>query len=501
MNMDLGLRDWSRRAPDRVAVVCADGARVRYAELEHLANGLAQLVRASGLRRGDHVAAMLGNDPMLHALAWACWRAGVYLTPVSTHASVADALYLLRDCRARLVLIDARFAAVHAAACDALRGQARVLAHGGAARELQQALAGLRTSPIADESPGGLMLYTSGTTGAPKGVWRPLPERAEGPPSFARDLIEIYGFPADARFFSPAPLYHAAPLRFGLAMLTVGATVYLTDRFDAAAALDLIERERITHSLWVPTMLQRLCDLPAARRTAHAAPDHVMAMHAAAPCPVPLKRAMMDWWGPILHEFYGGTESVGFCGIGPQEWLQHEGSVGRALRGTLHVLDEDDAELPVGATGRIAFSGASRFEYFGDPAKTASRLSRQGFQTFGDIGHVDAEGYLYLTDRMDDVIISGGVNIYPQEVEAALMQARQVRECAVVGLPDQDYGERVVAFVVLRDSAIDISETVAELEVFCHARLGSVKRPKEIRLLAALPRSPVGKLLRRELKR
>ena len=508
--MDFGLRDWARRAPQRTAVVRADGRHIGYGALDALTDRLAQLVRASGLVRGDHVAALLGNDALFFALAWACWRSGVYLTPISTHASVDDALHLVRDSRAQLVLVDARCEAVAQAVAAAMRGVGRCLACDSARPEhsaLHAALAALPGTPIADESPGALMLYTSGTTGAAKGVWRPLPTSSEGPPAFARDLIDIYRFPSDARFFSPAPLYHAAALRFGLAMLAVGARVHLAERFDAVASLDLLARERITHSLWVPTMLQRMLNLPAGRRAAHRADAHVMAMHAAAPCPAPLKRAMLDWWGPILHEFYGGTESVGFCTIGPQEWLAHPGSVGRAHRGVVHVLDECDEELPPGATGRIAFSGSSRFEYFGDPVKTASRLSRQGYQTFGDIGHVDADGYLYLTDRMDDMIISGGVNIYPQEVEAALAQAPQVADCAVVGLPDAEYGERVVAFVVLRDAVADPTHTtdtagtLAQLRDFCQQRLGSVKRPKEFHVLAQLPRSPLGKLLRRELRR
>ena len=502
--MDFGLRDWARREPGRTAVVSADGMPMSYGELDALVNRLARLIRASGLKRGDHMAAVLGNDPMFFAIAWACWRSGIYFTTISTHASSSDALYLVNNCQAKLVLVDARFDMLAGTIQSIMLGKGRCLTTGGtdaAGRQLEAALADFTNEPIADESPGALMLYTSGTTGAAKGVWRPLPETADGPPVFARDLLDIYKFSEGARFFSPAPLYHAAPLRFGLAMLTAGAMVYLTERFDAAVALDMIEREQLTHTLWVPTMLQRLMNLPADRRKVFRAPAHIMAMHAAAPCPPSLKQAMIDWWGPILSEFYGGTESVGFCTLDSHEWLAHRGSVGRAHLGVIHVLDENNRESPPRITGRIVFSGSSAFEYFGDPAKTAGRLSPQGYQTFGDIGYVDEEGYLHLTDRLDDMIISGGVNIYPQEVEAALLEAPGITDCAVIGMPDVEYGERVVAFIVLRD---DVNGALAEKSEFfanfCQQRLGSIKRPKEFRVLDKLPRSNIGKLLRRELR-
>jgi acyl-CoA synthetase (AMP-forming)/AMP-acid ligase II len=306
-------------------------------------------------------------------------------------------------------------------------------------------------TPRSDENPGALMMYSSGTTGAPKGIWRPLPtldQLAGGPPTFARDLVELFGLASDTRYLSTAPLYHAAPLRFALAISAVGGLSVVMEKFDAARALDLIEEHRLNTSQWVPTMFHRLLALQEKRRLAYHAPSHTRAIHGAAPCTPAVKRAMIAWWGPIIEEYYSGSEGVGLTSIGSQEWLAKPGSVGRAKKGIVHILDDDDEDLPAGETGRIFFDGVPPFAYFGDAAKTASRTSRQSYQSFGDIGYVDQDGYLFVSDRLDDMIISGGVNVYPQEIEAALEEAEGVAECGVVGFPDEEFQERPVAFVV-----------------------------------------------------
>ena len=498
--MQFGLRDWAGRDPDRPAVVI-DGAATSYGDLERMANRAARLFRACGLHPGDHVALVLGNDPAIFALVWGAYRAGLYLTPVPSGASLGDAAYVIRDSTAKLVILDARLPISSGLAREGA-GVGKWFSLAGPVEgcdPLEEALAAESPSPARDEEPGGLMMYTSGTTGAPKGVWRPRPTDPSGPPPFAGDLLSIFAIDAGSRYLSTQPLYHAAALRFGLAFTAAGGTVHVMPRFDAGAALDILERDRITHSQWVPTMFRRLLALPAERRAAFRAPEHRCALHGAAPCPVPVKRAMIEWWGPIVQDYYSGSEGVGLSTITSADWLERPGSVGRCVKGELHVLGDDDSELPAGEVGRLFFSGVAPFAYFNAREKTAERRSRQGFQTFGDVGYRDEDGYLFLTDRQDDMIISGGVNIYPQEVERALLSHEDVEDCAVVGLPDDDLGERAVAFVVLKKPARGKAGLREGLEEHSVAALGRVKRPRELRFVEDLPRSPTGKLLRRAL--
>lgn len=503
MDEVLDLRRHAAAAPERCALVCGD-ERLSYGELEALANRIAAVLRARGLVRGDHVATLVGNRPEGLALAWAAWRTGLYLTPVSTALAPAEVRYLVDDCDAKAVIVDVEQAAL-AAAVDWPAGVQRLALRGGVEGfdDLRAEVAAASPLPVAHEPPGALMMYTSGTTGAPKGVHRPLlPEGWRGTPPFAADLIALFGVGGtDVRYLSTAPLYHAAPLRVALAVTAGGGTVFVMDRFDAAAALDLIEREAITHSQWVPVMFQRLLALPAERRARHHAPAHRTAIHGAAPCPPAVKRAMVDWWGPILLEYYSGSEGIGLTLITSEEALQRPGSVGRARKGTLHIADESGRELPAGETGLVCFSGIAPFAYYKAPQKTATRTLPQGWQTFGDIGHVDADGYLYLTDRLDDMIISGGVNLYPQEIEAALREVPGVWDVAVVGVTDERFGERPVAFVVpARSHATDPDALLAALRTHSEQRLGRFKRPDALHLVDDLPRSPTGKLLRRRLR-
>lgn len=503
-NMNIDIRHWAFAAPQRSALVI-DGQHTRYGELEATVNRVARLFARHKLERGDHVAALLPNGPWALVMAWAAWRSGVYFTPVPNALSAQDAAAIVRDCRARVLLIDSAYADLAAGMQGSLPdGLVCYSCTGGIAGlpTIEAAIMQLPGTPRDDESPGALMLYTSGTTGAPKGVWRPLPDPSyAGPPTFAADLISLFGMDASMRYLSPAPLYHAAPLRFSLSVTAAGGTVFAMRKFDASSALRMLAEHRITHSQWVPTMMQRMLHLPQQERDAFRAPDHRVAIHAAAPCPPPLKRAMIDWWGPILLEYYAGSEGVGSTVIDSHEWLRRPGSVGRAKRGTIHVIDDDSNELPSGKVGRIFFSGLSPFRYFDAPEKTAARTSPQGWQTLGDLGWIDEEGYLYLTDRMDDMIISGGVNLYPQEIEAALLESPLIADCGVVGMPDPDFGERAVAFVSLRDGTNgDHAPILEALESFARERLGRIKRPSRFVIVDELPRSTAGKLLRRKLR-
>jgi long-chain acyl-CoA synthetase len=501
----MDLRRHAAATPERCALVCGD-ERLSYGELEALANRLAAGLRARGLARGDHLATLVGNRPEGLALAWAAWRSGLYLTPVSTALAPAEVRYLVDDCDAKAVIVDVEQAAL-SAAVDWPAGVQRLALRGGIAGfdDLRPEVAAASARPVAHEPPGALMMYTSGTTGAPKGVHRPLlPPDWRGTPPFAADLIALFGVGgADVRYLSTAPLYHAAPLRVALAVTAGGGRVFVMDRFDAGLALDLIECEAITHSQWVPAMFQRLLALPAERRAGHRAPAHHTAIHGAAPCPPALKAAMIDWWGPILLEYYSGSEGIGLTLITSEEALNRPGSVGRARKGVLHIADEAGRELPTGATGLVCFSGGAPFVYHKAPQKTAARTlqssSGERWQTFGDIGHVDADGYLYLTDRLDDMIISGGINVYPQEIESVLRQVPGVWDVAVIGVDDARFGERPLAFVV-PERSIAPEVLRAALQQRIESSLGRVKRPDAIHFVDDLPRSPAGKLLRRRLR-
>lgn len=501
------LRINARATPDRAAIVCA-GESWSYAALEACANRMAAVLRSLGLARGDHVASLIGNRAEAVALAWAAWRAGVYLTPMPTGLTATELGYLVDDCDAKVVVADAALADVAAELIGPARktGLAWLSIRGAIAgyTAIEPLLAQASPGPDPHETPGALMVYTSGTTGAPKGVVRPLlPADYRGTPPFASDLFSLFGLgDPDVRYLSTAPLYHAAPLRFALAVTAGGGTVHVMERFDAEEALRLLQRHAITHSQWVPAMFQRLLELPAEQRAAFSAPSHRCAIHGAAPCPAGLKQAFIDWWGPIVLEYYSGSEGVGLTLIDSQEALAHPGSVGRARKGTLHVADEAGHALPAGATGLVCFSGVSPFAYYKAPEKTAARTLPQGWQTFGDIGHVDEAGYLYLTDRQDDMIISGGVNVYPQEIESALRGVPGVWDCAVVGVADARFGERPVAFLVPERGTPegDPPALIEAARAHCERHLGRIKQPSEFRIIDSLPRSPTGKLLRRRLR-
>jgi acyl-CoA synthetase (AMP-forming)/AMP-acid ligase II len=493
------------KTPDKVAYQLAESGRsVTYRELEEQSNRGAQLFRALGLARGDHVAICMENNEHYFPVCWAAQRAGLYYTTISTRLTPPEVEYIVDDCGAKVLiasLAKQELAAALAERCPGLVG--RFLADGaaGAFRSWQGACAQHPATPIADESEGAPMLYSSGTTGRPKGVKHPLPEGPLGsPPALVVGIMSMYGASADSIYLSPAPLYHSAPLGFTMSMLRLGATVLVMEHFDALLALALIERHRVTHSQWVPTMFVRMLKLPEAARARHDLSSLRYAIHAAAPCPVHVKEQMIGWWGPILHEYYAGTEGNGFCAIDSKQWLAHKGSVGRPLNAKVHILDDEFRELPPGEVGTIYFESATKYEYHNDPAKTASAKSPQGWTTLGDVGYVDAEGWLYLTDRKAFMIISGGVNIYPQETEDCLIQHPKVVDVAVIGVPNEDFGEEVKA--VVQPVSLDEAGPALEEELieWCRKRISPLKCPRTVDFEAELPRHPTGKLYKRLLR-
>lgn len=492
--------------PDSIAYVMAgSGQRVSYAELEADSNRIAHLLRDLGLERGDGIAICLENHPAFLKICWAAQRAGIYYTAISYRLQADEVEYIVNDCGAKVLIASHELADTFAGLRGKLVNEPVCFMLDGTvegAESLEQAIATKPVEPIADQSHGTMLLYSSGTTGRPKGIKRRLSSKPWGEDEGAyRAWRDQYGFGPETVYLSPAPLYHAAPLGFTLCVTRYGGTCVIMEHFDAEKALALVEQYRVTHSQWVPTMFVRMLKLPESARAGHDLSSLQLAIHAAAPCPVSVKEQMIDWWGPILHEYYGGTEGNGSTAITSREWLTHKGSVGRAVgRCRIHILNDDGEELPPGEAGCVYFEGGASFEYLHDREKTQSSQSKQGWTTLGDIGYLDNEGYLYLTDRKSFTIISGGVNIYPQEAENVLIAHPAVVDVAVFGVPNEEFGEEVKAVVQPADMSQAGPELEAQLIAYARGHISHIKCPRSIDFMAELPRHPTGKLYKRLLK-
>lgn len=491
--------------PDKPALIMAgSGETLTYRQLDSASNRYAHLYRSLGLGRGDTVAVFLDNTSTFISLAWAAQRSGLFFVCVSAKLTASEVSFIVEDSGAKLLITSQAVGSVPAELPAALPG-VHLLALGqpmSGYRSLEELAAGFPSTPIEDESAGTDMLYSSGTTGRPKGIRIDLPadDSITAPTPFSGLLQHLWGFNSDTIYLSPAPLYHAAPLRAVMVVQKLGGTAVIMERFEPEEALALIERYGVTHSQWVPTHFIRMLKLPPEVRSKYDLHSLKFAIHAAAPCPVPVKEAMIDWLGEIVYEYYGGTEGNGLTAITPQEWLAHRGSVGRAVLGTIHICDEEGNPLPARAEGAVYFEGGNQFQYHNDPGKTEDARNRHGWTTLGDVGWLDEEGYLYLTDRKSFMIISGGVNIYPQEIENHLITHPKVMDVAVIGAPDPEMGERVVAVVQPIDWA-DVGEPLKdELDRFARSALSAVKIPRQIDFIAELPRHPTGKLYKRLLR-
>lgn len=492
----------ARTEPGKPALIVAEtGERVSFAELDARSNRAAHLFRAKGLQAGDTIALCLENSPAFYDITWGAQRAGLFFVCISTKLTAPEIDYILADSGARLVVVSASLAGVTAGVgADLVRFSVGGPVAGWAAWE--EAVAAMPDTPIPDERAGIDMLYSSGTTGRPKGVRVALPEDTDIAAGTVLEMLArgLYGLGPDSIYLSPAPLYHAAPLRWSMTVQRLGGTVVMMEHFDPEAALAAIERYRVNASQWVPTHFVRMLKLDEATRARHDLSSLKVAIHAAAPCPIPVKQAMIEWWGPVLYEYYAGSEGNGLTTIASAEWLAHKGSVGKAAYGVLHICGEDGAELPPGEQGLVYFEGGTPFEYHNDPAKTAEARNAQGWTTLGDIGRIDKDGYLYLTDRKSFMIISGGVNIYPQEIENRLITHPRVADVAVIGAPCPEMGERVVAVVQPVDMAEAGPAFASELTAWCRAELSGVKTPRQIDFAAELPRHATGKLYKRLLR-
>jgi long-chain acyl-CoA synthetase len=505
---------YAQQFADRPAFIMASsGKSLTYGQLEARSNQLAHLLRAQGLRRLDHYAVFMENNDHYIEACVAGERSGLYYTCINAYLQADEVAYILNNSESRLLVTSAQKLAVAREAlascpnvtlCLVVGGGAAAQGQAGAARvtDYDAAVAGFPTMPIADEWLGASMLYSSGTTGRPKGILRPLPEDPPGKPiPLFHFLNQLWQCEEGMVYLSPAPLYHSAPLANVSLAIRNGGTVIIMEQFDPQQYLALIPKYKVTHTQLVPTMFSRMLKLPPEERAKADVSTLKIAIHAAAPCPAQVKEAMIDWWGPIIHEYYGATEAMGFTACNSAEWLAHRGTVGKVLMGDIHILDESMQPVPRGESGEIWFKTASPFEYYKDPERTAQTRSADGtMTTVGDMGYLDDDGFLYLTDRSTFMIISGGVNIYPQEAENLLITHPKVADAAVFGVPNEDLGEEVKAVVQTVPGVAHTPELAAELIGFCRESLAHLKCPRTIDFTDQLPRLPTGKLYKRVLR-
>ena len=496
---------------DKPAIIMAgSGDVITHQELNELSNQGAQLFRSLGLKPGDSMAFMMENHKLFFPIAFAAWRSGLKYTAISWRLQANEVEYIVKDCGAK-VFITSKFLEDSAKdLTSSLEGVHKFMLDGEAGdfKSFEDAIKAMPVEPIEDECQGAAMLYSSGTTGKPKGVSReinlsPLPyDSADDDLGLTRVVQGLYSADEESIYLSPAPLYHSAPMGFNTGFLALGATSIILEKFDPEAALEAIEKYKVTHSQWVPTMFIRFLKSDPEIMDKYDLSTHKIAIHAAAPCPVEVKEKMIDWWGPIIHEYYAGTEFNGFVACNSEQWLAHKGTVGQSLLGPVHILDDDQNEVPAGEEGTIYFEGptSTGFSYHNDEEKTKGATSKQGYTTLGDVGYLDEEGYLYLTDRKAFMIISGGVNIYPKETEDTLIMHPKVADVAVFGVPNEEMGEEVKAVVQPKDMSLAGADLEQELMAYCRENISHVKCPKSIDFREELPRHPTGKLYKRLLK-
>ncbi len=492
---------WGELCPDTPAVISDAGVRT-FRELNARSNRLARAFRAAGLRAGDGVALVCSNRPEFVEVQQATARTGLRLTPVNWHLGPEETRYILDNCAAKVLIVDARFSETLQDPVVRSAGPVCRLSLGGDIAgfdDYEAFIAPHSGDDIGDPCAGTEMMYTSGTTGRPKGVaFRAGPQGA-----YAVSTVKPAGYRAGMghRHLCTGPLYHSAPLITSMRIpLACGAAVVLMDGWDAERTLSLIEHHQVTHTHMVPTMFHGLLALPDEVKTRYDLSSLQFVIHGAAPCPLSVKRAMIDWWGPIIWEYYGATEGMASL-VDSQDWLERPGTVGRPPGADhVRVLDEAGQPCAPGEVGNIFIrSPAGGFRYHEDPAKTESSFRGDHF-TLGDVGYLDEDGYLFLTDRSVDLIISGGVNVYPAATEARLLEHPEVEDAAVIGVPSEEWGEEVKAVVQLKSGSEGSPELAEALVGFCRAALARYQSPRSVDFVVSLPRQDNGKLYKRELR-
>ena len=495
----------AKTKPKAPAIILAEsGNVVTWEEYDRRINKLARYFRDIGLREKDHIAILLENNACFMEVCAAAFDTGLIIIPISTHLKQSETEYIINNCEAKLLITSERFSDLVDRIMANTPGVTNRMMVGSAFGEYESyedTLSRYPGDPVDYGNSGMPMFYSSGTTGLPKGIFWEVEDYPVGELDPSLDsALALFGINEDAVYLSTQPLYHSAPCVFAASISQVGGIVVLMEKFDAQRSLELIEQYRVTHSQWVPTMFIRMLKLPEETRAKYNVSSMKLAIHAAAPCPVDVKDKMIDWWGPVLIEYWGGTETSIVTIITSQEWLEHKGSVGKSLTATLRILDDEGIELPPYEPGVIYMEGGRAFSYYNEPEKTSSSRNEKGWTNIGDIGYLDEDGYLYLTDRKSFMIISGGVNIYPQETEDVLVMHEKVVDVAVIGVPNEEFGEDVKAVVQPVNMAEAGPELAAELIEFCRSRISSIKCPKTVDFMEDLPRTPAGKLVKRELK-
>ncbi|WP_197911932.1 AMP-binding protein [Kineobactrum salinum] len=505
MQDELTVAYHAKRNPEKAAVIMGgSGEILNYLALENGSNQGAHLLRDCGLEVGDAIAICVANSTKFFYVAWAALRSGLRIVPVSTKLTAKEIAYIVNDCAAKVLVTAPNIGDTFCNLPNEIKG-AVLFSLGQAApgyRVWDTEVDRFPVTPIDDEEEGLEFLYTSGTTGLPKGiVYHSSPTGKIGARAAVLDALDRLNLGAESVYLCPAPLYHSAPFAYSLAFIQKGATVVVMESFDAEKALHLIDRYKVTISQWVPTHFVRLVNLPEEVRSKYDISSLQLALHSAASCPVSVKKEMIDWWGPILYEHYGSSEQTTLTFIDSKDWLAHPGSVGKCILGKIHICDDNGEELPVGSVGQIYSEGSASYTYHNSPESTLKSKNQHGWTTVGDMGRLDEDGYLYLSDRKDFMIITGGVNVYPQEIENLLVTHPRILDAAVIGTPDQDFGEIVTAFIHPQDMNDATPEFAEEIRDWCRDHLSSVKVPKRIEFRDSLPRLPTGKMVKGKLKK
>jgi len=490
--------------PDKAAIIMpGSGKVVTYQQLDNSSNQVAHLLRKIGLQTGDHISLIMENRSEFLEIYLGAMRAGLIVTPVNAHLQLQECKYIIENSNSKLLVCSEKYRplAQQLTSLTTAVDHFYCLEGGGSLADWGKELAAQAEHPITDEARGWVMMYSSGTTGHPKGILGVVEGVSlDDLHPVLESMAQAFGISQDTTYLSPGPLYHAAPLGWCDMVLNKGGTVVVMEKFDAEKALSQIEQYKVSHSQWVPIMFIRMLKLPEAQRLSYDLGSLKVAVHAAAPCPIEVKEQMIAWWGEVIYEYYAASEAIGSTAIDSQNWLAHKGSVGKASYGKIHIVDDDNKLLEHDQIGQIYFeSDATNFEYYGEPGKTKGSFNPSGWATVGDVGYLDQEGYLYLTDRKSFMIISGGVNIYPQEIENCLIINDKVADVAVFGVPNAEFGEEVCAVVQLADGINTDDELSQELIDWCKNKISRIKAPRQLHFIDQLPRLENGKLYKRRL--